>query len=74
MNAHAGEMEEIFPETWTHVKNLDGPVIGSKLKSLGINWSDQEELGMCMMVFELSGIIKRDGFLVKRGSSKILVS
>lgn len=64
-------LKEIFPETWTHMFNLNGLQIGYKLKLYCIDWRTQEEFGQIMIYLGKIKIILRDGFLIKRNPHSI---
>ena len=64
-------LKEIFPETWTHMHNLNGLQIGFKLKLYGVDWRSQEEFGQIMFYLEKIKIILRDGFTIKRNPHSI---
>lgn len=63
---HWDEIRAVLPETWTHMQNVNMLSIGYKLKLLGIDWRNEEEFGHCMLFFEVSGILLRDGYLLRR--------
>jgi hypothetical protein len=67
MKENSGKVKNLLPETWTHIRNLSGLQIGFNLKLLGIDWRSEDEFGKCMVFFERTGLMKRDGLLVKRG-------
>lgn len=67
MEENSAKVKELLPETWTHIRNLNGLQIGFHLKLLGIDWRSENEFGKCMVFFERVGLMKRDGLLVKRG-------
>ena len=64
-------LKEIFPETWTHMFNLNGLQIGYKLKLYCIDWRTQEEFGQIMIYLEKIKIILRDGLTIKRNPRSI---
>lgn len=37
------KLQAIFPETWTHIQNLNPLQIGYQLKVVGIDWHSEEE-------------------------------
>ena len=59
------KLKAVFPQMWTHVANLEGPVIGFKLKVIGIDWRSEAEFGRVLMFFEKIGLIQRDNVLVR---------
>lgn len=70
MIANAARIKAVLPETWTHIRNLNGPQLGFKLKALGIDWRSEDEFGKCMVYLERVGLMRRDGLLVRRGDLK----
>ena len=61
-------LRELFPETLTHIANINFLSIGYRLKLLGVDWRSQDELAECLTQFEMSGILHREqGSLLKRG-------
>lgn len=71
MKKNEDAIKSIFPETWTHIENLDGSRIGFRLKLIGVDWRSEDEFGRVMMFFEKIGILLRDGYLVKRNPHSI---
>lgn len=66
MKDNVHKIKAIFPETWTHVANLKGLQIAFQLKLHGVDWRSEEEFAKCMMFFEKTGVLQRDGLLVRR--------
>lgn len=64
-------LKEIFPETWTHMHNLNGLQIGFQLKLYGVDWQSQEEFGQIMIYLEKIKLFLRDGYFVKRNPHSI---
>lgn len=58
-------IKDIFPQTWTHMHNLNGLQLGFKFKLLGIDWRSEAEFGKIMVFLEKTKIILRDGYTVK---------
>lgn len=52
-----------FPETWTHVHNIDWLRVGWKLKLAGVNWNSLPDMAARC---EKAGIIQRDGYTLRR--------
>lgn len=59
-------LKDIFPETFTHVSNLNILQIGFKFKLLGLDWRSQEQMADVMATLEKRRIILRDGHTIKR--------
>ncbi len=66
MAANANRIKHALPETWTHVSNLNALQLGFQLKVLGIDWRSQDEFGKVMVYLERVGIMKRQGYQVRR--------
>lgn len=64
-------IKDIFPQTFTHMHNLNGLQIGYKFKLLGIDWRSQDEFGGIMVYLEKIKIILRDGLTVKANPHSI---
>lgn len=58
-------IKDIFPQTWTHMHNLNGLQLGFKFKLLGIDWRSEDDFGKIMVFLEKTKIILRDGYTVK---------
>lgn len=67
MREHEAQLKAILPETWTHMANLDGPRIAFQLKPIGVDWRNADEFAKCMIFLERTGVMLRDGMLVRRG-------
>lgn len=61
------EIKNLFPESWTHHKNLDILKIGFGLKLNGIDWRTEKDLGAFMVFARTVGLIEIDAYLVRRG-------
>jgi len=66
MAENADKIKALLPETWTHIQNINGLHLGFGLKLLGIEWRSEDEFGKCMLFFERTGLMLRDGMLVQR--------
>ena len=64
-------LKEIFPDTWTHIENLNGIQIGFQFKLLGIDWRSEEQFTRVMTYLERIKIILRDGFTIKANPHSI---
>lgn len=64
-------IKNIFPETWTHMHNLNGLQLGYQFKLLGIDWRSQDEFGKIMVYLEKIKIILRDGLTIRRNPHSI---
>jgi hypothetical protein len=49
------KLADLFPETWTHMQNLNMLAIGYHLKLLGVDWRNSFELGVCMSALKQHG-------------------
>ena len=65
---HRAALLQTFPETWTHVKNLNMLQIGFRLKVLGIDWRSNADLGAARVILTREGILEMDGVLMQRGA------
>jgi len=59
-------IKDLFPDTWTHVMNLNPVAIGFGLKLIGIDYRTDAEYCKVVQFFEDVGILMRDGYLVRR--------
>lgn len=67
-NENKKALAAAFPETWTHIGNINFLQLGYKLKVLGIDWSSQEELAKVLAFLEQKGVILRDGFAIRKAN------
>ena len=65
------KIKDLFPETWTHVGNLNGLQIGFKLKLLGIDWRTNEEFSRCMTMLTKAGFAIMNGLLIRRNPNPV---
>ena len=61
------KLTAMFPETWTHIGNVNLLSIGFTLKLMGMDWRTNDEFAKYLSILEDIGIIKRDGVLIRRG-------
>lgn len=61
-------LRAILPETWTLMANLNLLQIGFQLKLLGVDWRSADELTRIMVYLERTGVMLRDGNLVRRAT------
>ncbi len=64
-------VKKLLPETWTHVRNLNGLQIGFGLKVLGVDWRSEDEFGRVMVFLERVRFMLRDGLNVKRNPHSV---
>ena len=64
-------IKDMFPNTWTHMDNLNGLQIGFKMKLLGIDWRSEEQFSKVMVFLEKTKLILRDGYTVKANPHSI---
>ena len=61
------KLKALFPETFTHMSNLNPLQIGFGFKLLGLDWRSNEQFGEIMAMLEQQRIILRsEAMLVKR--------
>lgn len=63
-------LKALFPETWTHVENLNGLELGFGMKLIGIDWRSTAEFSFVLIVLEKLGLTLRDGLTVRRNPGK----
>lgn len=71
LQKNENKIKEILPETWTDIRNLCPVTIGNRLKALGIEWHSDDEFGEMMVFFEKTGIMLRNGSLLRRSTHSI---
>lgn len=71
MKKNEKAIKDMFPETWTHVGNLNGLQLGFQMKLLGIDWRSEEQFGKVMVYLEKVKIILRDGLTIRRNPDSI---
>lgn len=64
-------LKEIFPNTWTHMGNLNGLQIAFKFKLLGVDWRSEEQFSKVMVYLEKVKIIIREGYTIKANPNSI---
>lgn len=64
--ANSESIKALLPETWTHTRNIDFEGLCAKLSALGVAVSRPFEVAECMSLLAVCGLLKRDGFLVRR--------
>jgi hypothetical protein len=66
LNRNLQTIRSLFPETWTHVSNVDFLPIQFRCKVLGLNFRSTEDFALFMAFLEKNKIIHRDGLLIRR--------
>lgn len=51
-------LRRLFPDTWTHVHNLNILRIGFKLKLLGVDWRSVEEMKTILKYLQKIGAVQ----------------
>lgn len=59
-------MLNLFPDTYTDVRNINVIKIGFNLKLLGVDCRSQEELQKIIHWCEEVGIVERDGLAIRK--------
>lgn len=60
------KLRALFPETWTHVANLQVLPLMFQMKLLGIDFRSDVEFVEALIAFEALEVIHRDGHLIRR--------
>ena len=60
------QVKAMFPETWTHIGNLNGLQIGFKMKLMGIDWRSEDEFAKVMVFLTKAGFLLMQDQTVKR--------
>lgn len=72
LRENEAKVKALFPDTWTHMENLNGMQIGFQFKLLGIDWRNEQEFGRCMVYLEKLGFLQRqNGLQVRANPSTI---
>ena len=71
LRENEANIKELLPDTWTHVRNLNGLQIGFSLKLLGVDWHSRDEFTRIMVYLEKIGIMLLYGYTVKRNPRSI---
>ncbi len=66
LREHEQELRELFPETWTHIDNIDALPLGFQIKALGIDWRTDIDFAVVMQFLEKAGIVLSEGFTIRR--------
>lgn len=59
-------LRKIFPETWTHMHNINLIAVGYQLKLLGVDYRTDAEFAECFASMEKFKVIIREGALIRR--------
>ena len=60
------KVRELLPDTWTHIDNVDIASIAHGLKSLGVNWQNEEWAAHSVHTLKMLGILQREGHTMRR--------
>lgn len=63
---HETAIKALFPDTFTHVANINMLAVRYQLKLLGFDYRTEQEFATLMALFETKGLILRDGMMLKR--------
>lgn len=64
-------VKAMFPDTWTHVGNLNGLQIGYRMKLLGIDWRNEDQFAKVMVFLTKTGFLLMQGQTVKRNPHSV---
>jgi len=56
LNQNETALREMFPETWTHVENMKLLPIMYRLKTLGVDWREENEIPEILTFFRNAGV------------------
>lgn len=65
------KIKNLFPETWTHFKNINGAKVMFQMKLLGVEFFDDETFVRIMQYLEELGIVLRQDYTVRRNPGSI---
>ncbi len=65
VRANIHKIQACLPQTWTHMDNIDLIKFGASLKSIGILWTDYNQLSSILILFDRTKIILRENKLIK---------
>ena len=75
--ANVERLQQCFPEQWTRMQDLNGVVVGARLREAGVPWENEMDLILAMGQLQAAGIMRmsvgrgpfdtEDGHVVKRG-------
>ena len=64
------DIMECFPETWTHIDNVDLFLLGTQMQSLDVPWEDSDDLKRMIEYFIVLGlIIRKDTYQIKKSNN-----
>ncbi len=66
-------IKKLFPETWTHVRNLNALQVGFGLKVLGCDWRSKDDFRGVMLFLEKARLVLRDDMCVKRNPDRVFM-
>ena len=70
---HEQEIKDIFPNTFTHVNNINGLNVMFEFKILGIDYKSKKEFIKILVFLTKIGLILRDGHSIKSNPHKVFV-
>jgi len=67
-------VKKVFPESFTHIANLNVAAIGFGLKVAGIDWRSQHDYAVFMGLAAEAGIIEHENgnpYILRRGTTAV---
>jgi hypothetical protein len=71
LRANEQAIKDLFPETWTHIGNLEGLKIAYRMKVLGIDWRSEDQFAKVMVFLTKTGFLLMQGQTVKRNPHSV---
>jgi hypothetical protein len=68
---HETAIKELFPDTFTHIANINTLPIRFNLKLMGFDYRSEEEFASLMAMLEIKKLILRDGMMLKRNHRQV---
>lgn len=65
------EINNLFPETWTNIKELNSLKLVIGFKLIGLNLKSDDDLMFAMAYFDQIGLLKRFGSKIRRNPVSI---
>ena len=66
VNENKNKIIDLFPETFTHISNINWLAIRFQLKLMGINYRTDEEVAKILAWCEKNKLLFKQGNLIKR--------
>lgn len=71
LRINENKLRELFPATWTHMKNTSPLKVGFSLKLMGIDWRSNTEYAEIMIYLYKMGILQQDEQIIRRNPDSI---